>query len=466
MQTLADIPSVRLSLRSPIALLTFLRSMRADTLGMVNQAFEDLGETWCIQLGGGQQVMFSNPDHIHEILVKQAGKLHKDADYTDPKAGLARFVGTGLLTSDGEFWKRQRKLAAPALHTKRIEAYADTMVAYSLRMLEAWADGEQRDIAHEMMTLTLAIVAKTLFNADVQGDSERFAEAMKVIQEFNGSFSLLPDWLPTPTRLRVNRVSRELDEIVYRLIRERRANPADQGDLLSMLLLAVDEDGSGMTDKQVRDEMLTLFLAGHETTANTMNWTWMLLAQYPEVEAKLHEELDRVLAGDVPTLADLKRLPYTEMVIKESLRLYPPAWGIGRVTMEDVEIGGISLPKGTVIGASFHRVHHDPRWWDAPEVFQPERFSAENEPNIPKYAYVPFGGGPRVCIGASFAMMEACLLLATIAARYQLRMLPGHKVHPEARITLYPRDGLPMRLIQRETIPVDVRESAELFVEA
>ena len=258
--------------------------------------------------------------------------------------------------------------------------------------------------------------------------------------------------MPTPQKFRADRAVRELDRIVYGMINERRASGEDKGDLLSMLLLAEDEDGSRMSDKQARDEAVTLFLAGHETTANALNWTWYLLAQHPEVEAKLHDELDTVLAGQPPTLDDLKRLPYTEMVMKESMRLYPPAWSFSREALEDIQLGDYTVPKGSVVAILGYLTHRDPRWWDAPEAFMPERFSEENEANIPRYVYIPFGGGPRICIGNSFAMMEARLLLATIASRYRLALSPGQKVEPQPLITLNPKNGLPMTLRVRERV--------------
>jgi len=261
-------------------------------------------------------------------------------------------------------------------------------------------------------------------------------------------FARLPGWVPTPAEFQIRQSLADLDDTVYRLIRERRQSGEDRGDLLSMLILTEDENGERMTDQQVRDEAVTIFLAGHETTANTMNWTFMLLAQNPGVAAKLHAELDTVLGGRLPTLEDLRNLPYTEMVIKESMRLYPPAWGVGRVATVDTEVMGYTIPRGASIGVSFYHIQRDPRWWDDPQTFKPERFAEGGEHR--KYTYLPFGGGPRVCIGNSFAMMEAQLLLATFAQQWTFDLLPDQVVVPEPRITLYPRDGLPMRAYQRQ----------------
>lgn len=429
----------------------FYRAFINDPLGKVNGWFDEYGDTFCIRVGEkGHQYMTADPDFIREVTVKQADIFIKGPDYTDETQGMARFLGSGLLTSNGDFWKRQRKLVAPAFHTKRIDAYADTMVSYTQRMLEKWQDGAVHNIDHDMMQLTLMIVARTLFDVDATDTVDRVASAVDSMQEMMNDPTLIPRWLPTPKNLRHRRAVETLDEIVYGFIRERRAHMEDKGDLLSMLLLTVDEeDGKGMTDKQVRDEAVTLFLAGHETTANALNWTWFLLANNPQIEAKLHQELDTVLAGKAPTLADLRRLPYTEMVIKESMRLYPPAWSFGRNATEDTMVQGYSIPRGTNINIVSYRLHRHAGIWNNPNDFIPERWSAENSENIPRYAYMPFGGGPRVCIGNSFAMMEANLLLATMAQQFQLRVKEGAKIVPQPFITLFPRDGMPMRLEKR-----------------
>ncbi len=408
------------------------------------------GDIFLLQFGNGLNYVLTNPDDIYEVLVKKASSFYKDPDTKNTTVGLARFLGNGLLTSDGDFWRRQRKLAAPALHAKRIAAYADTMVNFTNRMLEHWSDGARLDISHEMTTLTMMIVGKTLFNMDVSGDVEKVGKAMVEVQGVAGPAPILPAWVPTPQERRRREAKKLLDEIIYRFIHEWRVEKVDRGDLLSMLLLAVDDDGTGMTDVQARDEAITLFLAGHETTSNVLNWTWTLLAQNPDAEAKLHAELDAVLDGKTPTLADLDKLPYTEMVVKEAMRLYPPAWITGRQAIEDVEIGEYTMPKGSVVNLVFYTSHHDPRWWDEPEAFRPERFSPENEEKINKHAYTPFGGGPRVCIGNSFALMEARLLLATIAQRYTLELAPGQTVEMNPMITLNPKGGLPMTLRARK----------------
>jgi cytochrome P450 len=414
--------------------------------------FEQYGDFFVLQFGNVKSFMLANPDAIYEVLVEKSKQFYKASDYRNRQTGLARFLGSGLLTSDGEFWKRQRKLVAPSLHAKRIEAYAETMVDVTQRTIDGWRDGGELDVDQEMMRATLEIVGKALFQVDVSSHSKRVGRSLTTIQQNMGGFTLIPPWMPTPGKLHVNRAVRDFDDLIYGIIAERRRSNEDHGDLLSMLLLARDDDDNGMTDVQVRDEAITLLLAGHETTANALNWTWMLLAQNPDKEALLHEELDHVLGGRAPTLADLKQLPYTEMVVKESMRLYPPAYSFGRMAIEDVQIGGYDIPANSDINIFSYTAQRDPRWWDEPEAFRPERFSPENEKTIPRYAYFPFGGGPRVCIGNSFAMMEARLMLATMAQQFQLRLKPGQKIELDPLITLRPLGGMHMRVEQRQPV--------------
>ena len=432
-------------------IIRFYRHMQADLLGILRGWAQRYGDIVLTRAGRELNYNVFHPDMIHEVLVEHAPSLHKTPDYTDPKLGLARFLGGGLLTSDGEFWKRQRKLVAPALHARRVESYAETMVTFTLRALEGWHSGEILDVDGAMTRLTLDIVAKTLFDTDVAEDAATIGRAMADLQRAFGTFTILPAWVLTPGRQKAARAARDLDSIVYRLIDERRGSGEDRGDLLSMLLLAVDEAG-GMTRQQARDEAVTLFLAGHETTANALKWTWYLLSEHPAVEAKLHAELDRALGGQPPTLADLERLPYTEMVIKEAMRLYPPAYAFSRLAMADLTVGGYYVPKGSALHLSPFVTHRDPRWFPEPDRFDPDRFAPEREKELPRYAYFPFGGGPRVCIGNAFAMMEARLIVATIAGRYRLVLAPGQRVEPEPLITLVPKHGLKMRVIARQPL--------------
>jgi len=318
-----------------------------------------------------------------------------------------------------------------------------------------------------MMRLTLQIVAKTLFDADVDREARKVGHALEAIMELNSDFRkliLTPKWLPTPRNIRATIATRRLDKIIYRFIEERRVSGKDTGDLLSMLLAARDDDGSRMTDRQLRDEAITIFLAGHETTANALSWTWMLLAQNPAVEAKLHAELDAVLAGRTPALEDLPSLRYTGQVITESLRLYPPAWGMARIAIEDVEIGGYPIPKGCGVSLAQWVVHRDPRWFDAPEEFRPERWEGDLMKRLPRFAYFPFGGGPRQCVGNNFAVMEATLLLATIAQRFRIRLVEGRPVVPMPSITLRPRYGIWGRIEARVTGEFPAAANAQTVV--
>jgi cytochrome P450 len=390
----------------------------------------------------------SHPDYIEQVLVTDNRKFIKGRILRKNK----QLFGNGLLTSEGDFWLRQRRLAQPAFHRGRVASYADTMVRYAARMASEWSNGDERDIHAEMMRLTLSIVAKTLFDADVDREAQRVGHALEAIMQLNSDFRkliLTPTWLPTPRKIRATFATQKLNRIVYRFIEERRASGVDNGDLLSMLLAARDDDGSRMTDRQLRDESITIFLAGHETTANALAWTWMLLAQNPHVESKLHEELDRVLQARTPTLDDLPNLSYTSQIITESLRLYPPAWGMARVAIEDTEIAGFPIPKGCGVSLAQWVVHRDPRWFEAPLEFRPERWEGDFAKRLPRFAYFPFGGGPRQCIGNNFAVMEAGLLLATLAQQFRISLLPGKEIIPAASITLRPKTGIRGKIEKR-----------------
>ena len=418
-----------------------LRRVTRDPLGFFTHCARTYGDVTAMRYFNFRSYFINHPDLIEDVLVTSARKFHKGRVLLANKA----LFGDGLLTSEGNFWLRQRRLAQPAFHRARIAAYADTMVRYAERLLETWRDGEERDIHEEMMRVTLQIVGKTLFDADVAKDAHEVGRSLELLLELSADFAraiLIPQWLPTPKNIRKARAIRKLDKIIYRIIGERRASGHDAGDLLSMLLAARDDDGSCMTDKQLRDESITLFLAGHETTANALSWTWWLLAQNPAAEEKLHAELDALLGGRAPTLDDVPRLHYTELVLTESLRMYPPAWGTARVAVEDHEIGGYTLRKGMGVALSQWVMHRDPRWFDAPGEFLPERWEDGLAKRLPRFAYFPFGGGPRQCIGNTFALMEATLVLATIAQRYRFRLIEAHPVVPLPSITLRPRHGI------------------------
>jgi cytochrome P450 len=364
-----------------------------------------------------------------------------------------RLVGNGLLTSEGEFWRRQRRLAQPAFHRQRISSYGDVMVEYAQRLISSWRAGEKRDIHRDMMRLTLEIVVKTLFNSDVAADADRVERVMaELVRPFASQATLkwiLDNRLPTPAHRRFHKLAAEIDEIIYRIIAERHASGHDEGDLLSMLLAAQDEDGSQMTDKQLRDEVITLFLAGQETTALTLSWAWYLLAQNPAVEQKFHAEIHKVLKGRAPTVADVPQLKFTELIVKESMRLYPPAFGVGREAVEECEIGGYRVPAKAQVFMFQWVTQRDPRYFDQPDKFNPDRWTEAFTNGLPKYAYFPFGGGPRICIGNSFAMMEIILVLAAIGQKLRFSLTSDHPVELQPAMSLRPRDGIQIRVENR-----------------
>ncbi len=413
--------------------------------------FEQFGDFNWIEWGSDRLYNVANAEVAHDILVKKASSFYKDPGYRDQQGGIAMVLGRGLITSDGAHWREHRKLVAPAFHAQRIHAYAETMVDATQKLMQTWEDGAQRDVSHDMMVLTLRIVAKTLFSTEVEADINLINRVIEQFQRIAVE-QLFPSWLPTPSRIITRQVTHKLNQRIYEMIAQRRANGGDNGDLMAMLLLSTDEDGNRLSDLDVRDEAVTLILAGHETTSNTLSWTFKLLAEHPEVEARLHAELDAVLGGRVPTLADLRQLTYTNMVLKEAMRLYPAAWVIGRQALEDVEIQGEVIPKGAILNIYTYFIQRNEKYWDNPTRFDPERFSPENEGRINKWAYIPFSTGPRVCVGNSFAMMEAQLLLATIASRFQLSLPTGHSVELNPLVTLNPKGGLPMILKERQPI--------------
>ncbi|MBV8855553.1 MAG: cytochrome P450 [Acidobacteria bacterium] len=428
-----------------------MREFNSDSLGFIERCAREFGDVVPTRFLYVPALFLFHPDHVEYVLATGSKNFIKAASLRSPF--FQRLVGRGLVTSEGDFWRRQRRLAQPAFHRGRVEAYARTMVAYAERMLERWTDGRALDAHEEMMTLTRGVVAQTLFSTDVSDDSREIDDALsRIVRPFAEQATLkwiLDNRLPTPAHLRFNRDVRKIDRFVYRLIEERRASREDTGDLLSMLLAAQDEDGSGMTDKQLRDELMTIFLAGHETTALALTWAWYLLAQNPEAEAKLAAELDEVLEGRAPTVEDLPRLRYADWVVKESMRLYPPAWAVGRECVRECEVGGYRVPTGMQVFGFQWVVQRDPRWFTDPLAFRPERWGEESISRLPKYAYFPFGGGPRLCIGNYFATMEAVLILSTIARRFRLRPIPGKEVEVLPALSLRPKHGLKMTLEKR-----------------
>ncbi len=422
-----------------------------DPLGFLSRCSREYGDVVRLGFPGPPAYLISHPDGVEHVLVKNNKNFVRDR-YT--RAELA-ILGDGLLVNEGDSWRRQRRLAQPAFHRRRVEAFGETMVSFTERMLDGWQDGDILDVHAEMMRLTLEIVAKTLFDTDISREAEgvgRSMEAIMVRSSDQGSsvfLRMLPDSVPTPGNLAYRRATRRLDGIIDALVEERRRSGADAGDLLSMLLHAEDEDGRGMSDRQLRDEAMTIILAGHETTAIALSWTWHLLGTHPEVEARLLAELEEVLGGRAPTVEDMPRLRYADAVIKESMRLYPPAWAVGREAVGDCEIGGYHVPAGAQLFISQYVVQRDGRFFDDPGSFDPERWTDGRTEDLPPYAYFPFGGGPRMCIGSGFAKMEAMLLLATVAQRFGLEPVSGRNPVAQPSITLRPRDGIRTRLHER-----------------
>ncbi len=444
--------SVKTAARGPRGhlLLGSLPDFRRDQLAFFTSCASEYGDVVPVRLGPRRAILIYHPDAIEEVLVTRSRDFVKS-----PGVRLLRpLLGDGLLLSEGDVWRRQRRLVQPAFHRQRVAAYGEVMTAYAERRMVDWKDGQVLDLHAEMMALTQAIVAKTLFDADVSDEAHAVGHASRVLMEAFAArlrtLLRLPHWVPTPANLRSRRAIRRLDQVVYRIIATRRQSGEDRGDLLSILLHAQDaDDGTRMTDQQVRDEVMTLFMAGHETTAVALSWTWYLLAQHPEVDARLAEELRVVLGGRAPGVPDLPKLTYTERVVTESMRLYPPAYGMGRQAARPSEVAGYPVAAGVIVIVPTWVVHRDSRWFEEPEAFRPERWADGLARRLPRCAYLPFGGGPRQCIGSAFAMMEAVLLLATIAQRFRLALVPGQRVTPTPYVTLRPEPGIRMLLIRR-----------------
>jgi cytochrome P450 len=442
--------------------LTFLRTVssgKTDRLTIFSELVAHYGDlVHFLLIPTVHGYILNHPDYVRYVLVDHPELFHKGPGL---KRATKRSIGNGLLTSEDDFHKRQRKLVQPAFHAQRITAYGEIMVDYATKATERWQDSETYDISKEMMKLTLDIITRTMFNADVSSDAEHIGEAITVGIEAVASRITqplrLPLWVPTSENRRQLKASDFIDTMIMRIINERRASGEDRGDLLSMLLLAVDEDNGGqMNDKQIHDEAITLFVAGHETTANALSWTWYLLAKHPNVENKLHAELDTVLQNRRPNIAEQAKLTYTEKVIKESMRLYPPAWLMARRAQQAFMLDSYTIPKGSLLFFSPYLMQRHARYFDEPEHFNPDRWTEEFEKMLPKYAYFPFGGGPRVCIGQAFAIMEARLILATIAQRYSLSLESDEPIGPDALITLRTKEKLMMHVSDRVAQPAPV----------
>jgi len=422
-----------------------------DPLGFLLKVAAEYGDIAYFKVGSRRIYLLSHPDLIKDVLVTHNRSFTKSRALNRAKLVL----GEGLLTSEGEVHLKQRRIIQPIFHHKRIKTYGDVMAEHASRIGRSWQSGRVIDLHKEMMRLTLSVVSKTLFDADVESEADEIGKALTdlvgLFPRFVFPFSEILDYLPLPGNKRGLEAISRLDDIIYGLIEERRRNPGARYDLLSMLLEAQDEEGDeeGMSDKQVRDEAVTLFLAGQETTANALSWTWYLLSQNPEAEKKMYEEVDSALNGRLPSVEDLGKLPYTHKVFKEALRLYPPAWLLARHAIEDYEADGYIVPSGADIFMSQYAVHRDSRFYPNPLRFNPDRWDEEEESKLPKYAYFPFGGGPRRCIGEPFAWMEGVISLAVMASGWKMQLVPHQRIEPEPLITIRPKYGMKMIVERR-----------------
>jgi cytochrome P450 len=427
-----------------------------DPLKLLSEGARDHGNVVRFRFGAFQYLLVSGLSEIQYVLVKNQKNYVKSRSYQ----GVKLVLGEGLLTSEGEFWRRQRRLAQPAFHAQRLRGLVGSMASLTSEAIARWktlaASGRTLDMHDEMTRLTFRIVGKTLCSTDVEGDAQAIGKAMTVAVQFANEYVeqlvRLPPWLPLPKNFRFKKALTTLDALVYRMIEEHRAESDHEGDLLGMLMSATDDgDGEGMTSKQLRDEVMTLVLAGFETTSNALSWTLYLLTKHPLVAKKVEEEATRVLGGRIATFEDLPRLEYTERVLQESMRLYPPAWCFERAALEADEVGGYSIPAGTTIAVCPYALHRNPAYWENPEAFDPDRFLPERSEARSRFAYLPFGDGPRICIGKSFAMMETKIVLAMMAGAFHLEFAGEDHVELDPGITLRPKNGMPMTLTPRAT---------------
>jgi cytochrome P450 len=431
-----------------LPILGSLLDIRRDPAGAFLRAALKYGDVAYFKVGPRQGYLITNPSDVRHVLQDNARNYQKSPLYQK----LRMHLGNGLLTSEGEFWLRQRRIAQPAFHRQHVAGLAHVMATAAREAAAAWQTlaehGRAVDVDEEMMRLTRTVVVRALLGSDLGPYTERIDAAWTIINEYIGEnfWSIgLTAWLPSARRRRFEAARRLLREAVDYVIRERRRIPGDTPDLLSMLLAARDDDtGEGMTDEQLRVEVTTFLLAGQETTSLALTWTWYLLSQHPQARQRLEDELDNVLGGRPPEYAELASLPYTRMVVDEAMRLYPPAWGFSRQALGDDQLSGYHLPRGWMAFVVPYVLHRLPSLWEDPETFDPDRFSPERSADRSKFAYVPFGAGPRQCIGNQFASIEAQLVVATLAQRFRPRLVPGHRVEAWPLITLRPRFGMPM----------------------
>jgi cytochrome P450 len=426
-----------------------------DPLATLARLAREYGDIVCIRVFRQYRILLNLPEYIEQVTIVQQAKFHKS---TLTKDVTERLLGQGLLISEGDFWRRQRRLAQPAFHRSRITEYGATMVECADRHSKTWRDKDVRDMAQEMMTMTLDIAVRTLFGTTLSGEAGKVGHSLGFLMRYSlrkaRSPLKIPESWPTPANRRAKRETEFLDSLVYRIIAERQKEetsgaPNPHNDLLAMLMSAMDEDGTQMTPRQLRDETMTLFLAGHETTALTLSWTWYLLSENPAAEARLYEELHTVLGKRAPQVSDLERLPYLKAVISEVLRLYPAAYTIARTSIAPSTIGGYDFPVDTTFIMSQWTMHRDPRYFADPEAFRPERWLDGLENRLPAGAYFPFGDGPRRCIGQGFALLELGLVVARIAQQFRFKLVPGHPVVPEPLVTLRAKYGIRMTIHAR-----------------
>lgn len=448
--TLVDVPGA-------VPLLGHLGAFKKQPLEMLSTWWRQHGDALRFRLGPKTFYLFSHPDLAEEILVQQSDRFVKVYDPRRP-VGLALVLGNGLVTSSGEVWKRHRRIIQPVFHRSRMAAMADQIAQVGEQRIAGWADreGQPIDIAAEMMQLALEVISQTMFSTSMAQHIDRISHALRVSLKYAfDSFHnplRLPSWVPTQRNREFRSVMQFMDGLIYGLLAERRRSGATQSDLLDLLLQARDEEtGVGLTDQELRDEALTIFAAGHETTANALAWSWYLLATHPEAKAQFHAEVDRVLQGKTPSADDLQQLPYTRAVFDESLRLYPPAPAVQRKAASRTTVGGLSLSEGALVLVGTYNLHRHPAFWRDPERFLPERWLNSERPTA-RYAYLPFGAGPRACVGIHFASVEGPLLLALIGRRYDLQ-LAQETVEPELMVTLRPKGGIRM-MVQPRRVPV------------
>jgi cytochrome P450 len=435
--------------------LGMLPQLRSDPVRTFLDAADRYGDIVHLKAGPYHGFLLSDPAAIKHVLQDNARNYHKSPLYDRLRDSL----GNGLLTSEDSFWLRQRRLAQPAFHRQRLIAMADAMVACTEQMLERWEQtasaGKTIDVVEEMMGLTQAIIVRTMFSTDLGMTAEIVNRTWPIINRRIGETfwaTKLETRLPLPANRRFWRALRELDSVVYRIIADRRRSGRDEADLLSMFLSARDDEtGVGMTDRQLRDEVMTMLLAGHETTSLALSWTYYLLSQHPDIERTITDEVDQVIGGGRPSFAHVDRLTRTRQTIEETLRLYPPAWGFSRLALGDDEVSGCRVPTGSIVFLIPFVIHRRPKWWPNPDRFDPDRFAPEREAARPRFAYIPFGGGPRGCIGNQFAMLEAQLIVAAVAQRFHIELVPGQEIRPEPLITLRPKPGIRATIRKRSS---------------